>query len=179
MLVRRHRCAAPFAGSVVLVAVLATSGCAGSSDPPETPSGGRTTSAPAPPDESELVIPEDPAPAGAQDVCEEIYLGRGSPPLAESGDIDDDMALFETWHAGLLQDAISQLWSAPELAPLVASMDEMRSLNTRAALIFAEHPVFSEELSLIQERQSALANEVVPIAAAAGAPACADLVVLP
>lgn len=170
--------AAPLVGSFVLVAVLATSACAGSPDPPVAPSAART-SAPTAPDQPEPTILEEPAPATAQAVCEEIYLGRGSAPLAESGDIDDEMALFETWHAGLLQDAIAQLGSAPALASLMASMDEMRSLSVRAAIIYAEHPMFSEELSLIQERQSALAVEVVPVAVEAGAPACADLVVLP
>lgn len=93
--------------------------------------------------------------------------------------MDDEMALFETWHAGLLEDAIAQLGSSPELDDLVTAMEEMRTLSARAALIYAEHPVFSAELGRIQERQTALADEVGPIAVAARAPMCASVVVLP
>ncbi|TQM61687.1 hypothetical protein [Humibacillus xanthopallidus] len=93
--------------------------------------------------------------------------------------MDDEMALFEVWHAGLLDAALAQLGSAPALDDLVTVMEETRDLSKRAASIYAQHPTFSEELTAIQERQTALADEVGPIATEAGAPMCAALVVLP
>ena len=88
------------------------------------------------------------------------------------------MALFEMWHVGLLENAISRLGSAPELDEFVVAMDEMRSLGARAAVIYAERPLFGEELGRMAERRRALADEVGPIGVEAGAPTCAAVVVL-
>ena len=175
----------------VLLVSLTISGCGGGS--PGSRGSGTTTTSPSPTSRTAIspstaspstASPSTASPSktsvDAQAVCASIYANRGSAPSADSGDIDDDMALFETWHAALLQRAISQLGWTEELNHLLTAMDETRRLSTRAALIYAEHPLLvSEELSKIQKRQSALADEIRPIAAAAEAPACGDLVVLP
>lgn len=199
---RTYRAGARMIGPLVLVVALAISGCGTSGAPPPvtsvTPSTSGTSSSATsstssdpttsePPTTSERpttseapsTSTDEPGRATAQAICSAVYAGRGEAPHAESGDIDDDMALFETWHASLLEDAITQLGSSPRLEDLVAAMEEMRSLSARAALIYTEHPVFSQELSRIQERQTALADEVGRIADEAGAPMCAAVVVLP
>ena len=153
-----------------------TSSTATSPAPPE-PTPSEPTPTPTP-----TATPTEPAPeraATAQAVCDAVYRGRGAAPHAESGDLDDEMALYELWHVGLLDAALAELGSSADLDDLVTAMEETRALSARAALIYAEHPTFSAELGTIQNRQTALADEVGPIAVEAGAPSCATLVVLP
>lgn len=179
-------------GPLVFVVTMAIAGCDGptSTDiPAPITSPSSSTLAPEPTTEipeptpsapdSKAASSQTPEPTTAEAVCEAIYAARGAAPRADSGNIDDEMALFETWHAGLLRRAIEQLGSSAELQDLVAAMEEMRVLSVTAARIYAQHPVFSSELTQIQNRQTALADEVTPIAANAGAPTCASLVVLP
>jgi hypothetical protein len=186
--------------SLTLVVAVAISGCGDSKEPaaPTLTTLSISSSSPEPttPDETEPTTEKtkptttnqaEPSTAEAGDlnsataeaICRTIYASRGSAPAASSRDMDDEMALFETWHAGLLQKAITQLGTSAELDDLVGAMKEMRTLNLRAASIYAQHPVFSDELARIEQRQTALADLVKAVAAEAGAPMCAAVVVLP
>ncbi|HEU5144029.1 MAG TPA: hypothetical protein VFT81_02545 [Dermatophilaceae bacterium] len=95
-------------------------------------------------------------------------------------DLDDQMALEAKWHADLIANAgqlLAPMGGSTE--ELVGLMEEAWSLNLRAAQLYSEHMIISQELDAIQARLDEMQGEVQAAAEAARAPSCADLVILP
>lgn len=149
-MVLRHRLAAPFAAALTMI--LVTAACGGAAQPGGDPPQ-QTQRVPEPPAEQQPDSPPDelpeppepePAPAPAPEyapaeiaelVCEDVLYNAPPAPYAESGDPDDEMALVETMHADMLDEALGQMQPAPELDALAAVMVEMSDLSRRAAIL--------------------------------------------
>jgi hypothetical protein len=115
----------------------------------------------------------------AEAVCAWLHETAGGSP-AGGEDIDDEMALYEDWHAELVSDAVSELEaigsaSAEEQA-LISSMDEFAQLTSRAAEIYASQVIISEELNTISVQQARLVETIPAYAADLGVPSCGLLV---
>lgn len=179
----------------VLLILFVLAGCSNSPGPPSSNSMPTSSvmsdvtrtsgSTPTPSERSSSTEPEpepetEPwAEAEAEEVCAELYAGRGVPPYAESRDLDDQMALEADWHSDLLADAVGQLESVDVDAELVDLMAETAALQQRAAQLYAEHVIVSQELNDILARLDELGDDVLVVADEADAPSCAALVVDP
>jgi hypothetical protein len=97
-----------------------------------------------------------------------------------SGEIDDELALFEDWHSELIGAAVVTLQGGPAPSDrereLIAMTDDFSQLASRAAEIYASDVVSSEELNDLTAQQDSLSDQIVTVADPLGVPACADLV---
>lgn len=125
-------------------------------------------------------VPETTETGDTESTCATVYANRGVPPFAQSRDLDDQMALEAKWHADLIAEAGEQLSSDHDaIEQLYALMEEAYMLNVRAAQLYAEHVLISQELDAINARLDEMEPEVLTAAEDANAPSCARLILLP
>lgn len=88
--------------------------------------------------------------------------------------------LFSGWKAELVTRAVDRLpGTSGETAQLIEMLETYASLSRQAASIYNTHPVFSQELTNINNTMTQIEDQISQVAAAAGAPSWADLVTLP
>ncbi|MBK6874562.1 MAG: hypothetical protein IPG94_25205 [Kineosporiaceae bacterium] len=116
----------------------------------------------------------------ADKVCADVVSTRGSAPRAQSGNLDDDMALYSAWLADSTRAAasgLSRIGSTPSRATtLIRGLRQYSELSTEAATIYAGHPVFSQRLMDIMTEQTELTTTLSLGFTLAGARACASVV---
>lgn len=114
-----------------------------------------------------LPVPEDDWTAQADEACLLAAEGAGPAPQSQSGDYDDDMALFSMWQADLTRTAAEELAA---LGPLdteqqgfVELLAGYSALSREAALLYDQQMIVSSRLDEINaelgEYASAIANE--------------------
>lgn len=121
--------------------------------------------------------------ATAEAACSDAYLTAPDEPLADSGDIDDQMALFEQWHGDMVGDAVSRLeGTGPtgDQAALVEDMAGYRDLTYGISQIYAGDWVAPpDELAAQEQQREDLVQVIVASAESLGVPSCGTVVELP
>lgn len=200
----RVRAAAAPVLLAVLLSVLLTvlAGCGGDDGRDEPPEPSELVGTLVPDEPSDLTGPTDEAPeepadqpapepepepdeglawaVDAEVLCAEILQTRGSAPLAESGDLDDDMALYADWRSAVLAEAaagLASITAAPtDGEAMVAELTDLSALEAEAVEHYLAGAIISERLDEITAWEAALAESVHARADRLGTPSCGALV---
>jgi ABC-type glycerol-3-phosphate transport system substrate-binding protein len=165
------RCVRSAVALVVSAAVV--TGCAGSG-------GGSSPTDSAAPPATELTGQTSGWSADADAACRRIFDERGRPPRAQSGDVDDDMALAEDWHADLAFRAardLAELPAAPSGAQdLVNALLDYQKASTRIAEVYLEGGYQPTKLSAAEAARDDAQTSVERLSTELKTPSCALVV---
>jgi hypothetical protein len=118
--------------------------------------------------------------AAADGVCRETYEGRGRPPQARSGDLDDDMALAENWRGNLAFRAardLADLSDPPAGArELVIALLEYQKASVRIAEVYLEGGYQPTKTAAAEAVRDEARTSVESLSVELDTPSCARVV---